>query len=188
MRSGKPPAPWRRRKTRRVSVLRIAVISLVLSGAAAAWLWFTVRTVPATDAVATTPQAPAPELAWLAGDWCGDEAGELIEESWLAPRGGELLGLSRTTREGQVVAFEFLRIAVVKGVPTYLAQPGGRAPTAFTRSDSGEQWMRFENPAHDFPQRIEYRRTGDTLRAEIAGPGVGGRETVIGYDYRRCPD
>lgn len=188
MRSGKPPAPWRRRKARKVSVLRIAVISLVLGSAAAAWLWYSVRAAPATDAAVATPRAPEPEFAWLAGTWCGGEAGETIEESWLAPRGGELLGLSRTTREGQVVAFEFLRIAVVKGVPTYLAQPGGRAPTVFARSDGGEQWVRFENPAHDFPRRIEYRRTGDTLHAEIAGPGVGGKETVIGYDYRRCPD
>ncbi|WP_146909390.1 DUF6265 family protein [Arenimonas daejeonensis] len=132
--------------------------------------------------------APAQDLGWLAGDWCGGDAGETIEESWLAPRGGELLGLSRTSKSERMVAFEFLRIVAVDGVPTYLAQPGGRPPTAFTRSAGGDRWVRFENPAHDFPQRIEYRRDGDSLRAEIAGPGDDGKETVIGFDYRRCQD
>lgn len=132
--------------------------------------------------------AAEPGLDWLAGRWCGGEAGLSIEESWLTPRGGELLGLSRTIKGERVVAFEFLRIASVEGVPTYFAQPGGRPPTAFARSAGGEHWVRFENPAHDFPQRIEYRRDGDSLHAEIAGPGDGGKETVIGYDYRRCQD
>ncbi|MGH8854313.1 MAG: hypothetical protein ACREWI_08545 [Telluria sp.] len=32
----------------------------------------------------------------------------------------------------------------------------------------------FENPAHDFPQRIIYRRVGDTgLHARIEGKGKG---------------
>lgn len=138
-------------------------------------------------ALSAQAAAPAPDLGWLAGHWCGG-GGETIEESWLAPRSGELLGLSRTMRGERVVAFEFLRIAAVDGVPTYLAQPGGRPPTAFALSAGGDNWVRFENPAHDFPQRIEYRRSGDTLHAEIAGPGDGGKETVIGFDYRRCQD
>ncbi len=140
--------------------------------------------------LALTAQASAatPELDWLAGQWCGGDPAERIEEHWLAPRGGELLGLSRTIRGERMVAFEFLRIATVEGVPTYLAQPGGRPPTAFARSAGGKDWVRFENPAHDFPQRIEYRRNGDTLHAEIAGPGEDGKEMVIGFEYRSCQD
>ena len=138
--------------------------------------------VLSSQAVAATPT-----LDWLAGHWCGGDAGERVEESWLAPRGGELLGLGRTIKGERMVAFEFLRITLVDGVPTYLAQPDGRAATAFARSAGGESWVRFENKAHDFPQRIEYRRTGDTLRAEIAGPGEDGKEMVIGFDYGRCP-
>ena len=48
---------------------------------------------------------------------------------------------------------------------------------------SGDDWARFENPAHDFPKRVEYRRTPDGLHAEIAGPGKGGKELVIPFDY-----
>ena len=85
-----------------------------------------------------------------------------------------------------MVSFEFLRIAEIDGVPTYHAQPGGRAPTAFKRSDGGAQWVRFENPAHDFPQRIEYRRDGDLLNAVISGPGKDGKTQQVPYALKRC--
>lgn len=137
----------------------------------------------------TAPAAAAPpDLDWLSGRWCGGEAGLSIEETWLAPRGGELLGLSRTMKGERMVAFEFLRIVTVDGTPTYLAQPGGRAPTAFARSASGHDWVRFENLSHDFPQRIEYRRISDGLLAEISGPGDDGKTQRIRYDYRPCAD
>jgi hypothetical protein len=29
----------------------------------------------------------------------------------------------------------------------------------------------FENPAHDFPTRVAYRRDGDRLVATVSGPG-----------------
>lgn len=124
--------------------------------------------------------------AWLTGRWCAADGDEQVEELWLSPRGTTLLGLSRTTNAEETVAFEYLRIVEAGGELQYVAQPAGRPPTVFSLGASGEQWVRFENPAHDFPQRIEYRRDGDRLRAEIAGPGDGGRELVISFDYRRC--
>jgi hypothetical protein len=96
------------------------------------------------------------------------------------------IGLGRTLAQGATTAFEYLRIVDLDGVPAYVAQPGGRPPTTFRMTASGEQWIRFENPEHDFPQRIEYRRASDTLHAEIAGPGADGAEAVISFDYRKC--
>lgn len=124
-------------------------------------------------------------LDWLSGRWCTTQGEERIEEIWLAPHGNTLLGLSRTMNAERTVAFEYLRI-VDDGVLQYIAQPGGRPPTAFRLSAGGEQWLRFENPAHDFPQRIEYRRDGDNLHAEIAGPGENGETLAISFDYRPC--
>lgn len=79
-----------------------------------------------------------------------------------------------------------LLFAATGGVQMYIAQPGGRPPTSFKRTAGGEHWVRFENPDHDFPQRIEYRRQGDVLHAEVAGPGDNGEEAVIGFDYSPC--
>jgi hypothetical protein len=45
---------------------------------------------------------------------------------------------------------------------------------------------RFENPDHDFPQRIEYRSEGDRLHAEVTNRVKNGKEAVLGFDYRPC--
>jgi hypothetical protein len=129
---------------------------------------------------------PPASLDWMGGHWCTGPGEEMVEEFWLPPHGGVAIGLSRTRTTDVTTAFEYLRIVDVDGVPIYIAQPGGRPPTAFKRTSGGESWIRFENPEHDFPQRIEYRREGDALHAEVAGPGEDGEELVISFDFRRC--
>ena len=133
---------------------------------------------------ANADSAAAPD--WIGGHWCAALGRDTVEEFWLPPQGGVAIGMSRTLRDGRTAGFEYLRIAEVDGTLSYVAQPGGRPPTIFKRTDGGERWIRFENSAHDFPQRIEYRREGDALRATIAGPGRDGGETVIAFDYHTC--
>ncbi len=125
-------------------------------------------------------------LEWLAGTWCGGSEDRPTLEHWMAPAGGEMQGLGRSLKDGRMASFEFLRIADVEGTLTYLAQPGGRPPTAFAMTGSGPNWARFENPQHDFPTRIEYRREGDALAAEIAGPGRDGSDRRIAFGFERC--
>jgi hypothetical protein len=117
-------------------------------------------------------------LDWLAGHWCGGDAGSRIEEVWLPEAGGALLGMSRTVREGKVASFEFMRIVDDGGRAGFHVQPNGAPPTVFAQAARGE--------AHDFPNRIEYRREGEALHAWIAGPGRDGKEMKIRFEYRRC--
>ena len=128
------------------------------------------------------------DMSWLSGRWCRGSGANLVEEYWLPANSDLMLGVSRTVKNGKAVEFEFIRIATVDGVPTYLAQPSGRPPTAFKQTAAGEHWIRFENPQHDFPTRIEYRREGDALKAEIAGPGKDGKEKVIPFPYQKCTE
>jgi hypothetical protein len=135
---------------------------------------------------AQTP-ANSGSLAWLSGHWCSATADTRIEELWLPPHGGVLLGLGRSLEGPRTAGFEFMRIAEVDSVPTFFGQPNGVPPTAFRRTAGGADWIRFENPEHDFPTRVEYRRVGKSaLHAEVAGPGAGGKEQVIAYDYQLC--
>jgi len=131
-------------------------------------------------------RAANPSLDWMAGHWCIEQNGNTTEELWLPPVGGVLVGLGRTRTNERTTGYEYLRIVDVDGVQSFIAQPGGRLPTAFKRTAGGEQWVRFENPDHDFPQSIEYRREGSALHAEVAGPGDNGEESVISYDYSPC--
>jgi hypothetical protein len=150
-----------------------------LPGAAAAALL-------AIGAVAGTgSQAPQNGFDWIVGHWCGERNGSFIEEQWLAPRGDVMLGLSRTVKGDRTLSFEFMRIE--SGAETrFIAQPQGDPPTVFTMTASGEGWARFENPAHDFPNRVEYRRTANGLHAQIAGTGKDEKVMVIHFEYTAC--
>jgi hypothetical protein len=115
-------------------------------------------------------------LAWLAGCWEGTlSSGASYEEVWLAPRGGSIIGMSRMTRDGRTLSFEFMRIgANAAGDVVYAAQPSGRPATHFTASELSSNAVTFENPEHDFPQRILYRLTPpDELFARIEGQRDG---------------
>ena len=125
-------------------------------------------------------------LDWLAGHWCGGDAERKIDEVWLPQAGGNLLGMSRTVRGDATESFEFMRVSPNGKSPGLYVQPNGELPTVFSIAERGEDWIRFENAAHDFPNRIEYRRKGDALHAWIAGPGPDGREMKIPFEYRRC--
>jgi hypothetical protein len=138
---------------------------------------------------AVSPAAPRvepPSFSWLAGHWCGGDAENPVEEHWLTPGGDVMLGIGRTQKNGRTASFEYLRIAPVDGVPTYFAHPGGRTATLFPLTEAGVDWVQFENLKHDFPQRIEYRRSRDTLRAQISGPGENGERVVFNFDFKTC--
>jgi hypothetical protein len=148
--------------------------------------WLAICALTALTVGATAAPPTVADFSWLSGQWCRTAGGEFIEEHWLAPRGDLMLGISRTIRAGKTTSFEFVRVEV--GTTTsYIAQPQGRPPPIFRLTASGANWARFENSAHDFPQRIEYRRMPNGLLAEIAGPGKDGKENVIPIDYAACP-
>lgn len=140
-------------------------------------------------ALAAGPAAagqPEAGLSWMAGHWCSEAQGRRIDEVWLPEAGGALHGLSRTVRGGKVESFEFMRIVSDGDTASFHVQPNGAAPTVFVMADRGDGWIRFGNPAHDFPNRIEYRRDGDRLLAWISGPGRDGKDVRIPFEYRAC--
>src|SRR3546814_13239494 len=88
---------------------------------------------------APSPAATVDDLAWLAGGWASDADGRRTEESWRAPRGGMMIGHSRSGRGGVLSESEFVRIAarddgarasnaMREGVPLVLFR-GGRPET-----------------------------------------------------------
>lgn len=113
--------------------------------------------------------AAVDDLAWMAGEWTADADGKWTEERWSTPCGGIMLGTSRSVKDGAVREFEFVRVEDGKdGAPAYIAQPGGGAPVAFRLVKSEAASATFENPGHDYPQRIVYARNGDALTATIS--------------------
>jgi hypothetical protein len=123
--------------------------------------------------LAASPATPA-DLAFLQGSWEGGQGSLRFEERWTEARGGLMLGLARTSKgEGETaraIGFEFLRIEFRADGAVYIAQPGGRPPTAFRLTEKGSGMALFENPAHDHPKKIRYRLEADgSLVAELEG-------------------
>lgn len=56
---------------------------------------------------------------------------------------------------------------------TQIADQNGGKPVAFKMTKATEKELVFENPTHDFPQKIAYTLKGDSLLAEISGVNKG---------------
>jgi hypothetical protein len=123
------------------------------------------------------------DLKWLAGCWESTRAGRLINEHWMAPEGGTLLGMSRTVASGKTSEYEFLLIREGPRGLEYVAKPSGQAEATFTSVRVSANDVVFENPAHDFPTRIIYQRQSDGgLTAAIEGT-MNGQERRMEFQY-----
>jgi hypothetical protein len=130
------------------------------------------------------------QLAWMAGCWRLESGGRIVEEQWMRPRGGTMLGMARTVRGDSTVSWESTRIYAERfgdgSRLVFAATPSGQPPAEFRATLATGDAVVFENPAHDFPRRVEYRRAGaDGLHALIAGP-MGGETRSIEFPYRRA--
>lgn len=137
----------------------------------------------------TSQSDPLDDLKWLAGCWEMKNGERLTEEQWMLPRGGVMIGMSRTVRGQSLVEFEQVRIETRGTGRYYVASPSRQATAEFKATSASADQVTFENPAHDFPTKVAYRRQGaDSLIASIEGQR-GGRTRTIEYPYRRasCP-
>lgn len=113
------------------------------------------------------------------GVW--QQEGQQFEQWYKAPEGfaGRVFTVSgsdtliderlRLLREGDTWYYE----AVVAG------QNEGR-PIRFRLARAGAQFVRFENPAHDFPQVVEYRRLSpDRIEGSISLLDAGAGRPVV---------
>ena len=116
---------------------------------------------------------------FMVGEWCAGN----VEERWTQPAHGLMLGQSRTMN-GR--SFEFLRIVDRDGDLRYLAQPGGRTPVEFIASESTPEKIVFENASHDWPKRIEYRRTDSGLTAIVSAGDNDPQTQTLNFSPGRC--
>lgn len=92
-----------------------------------------------------------------------------------------MMGASRTVANGKVAEWERLQLTEKDGALVYTSLPSGQSEASFAATQVTDSGFTVENPQHDFPQRISYRRRGaDSLIARIEGPGANG---VRGIDF-----
>jgi len=107
-----------------------------------------------------------------------------VEERWMLPRAGSMLGVGRTTRGEKLIEHEFVVLTERDGRLAYEAHPSGQPTATFlSRPITGREVV-FEDPTHDFPQRVGYKSTGPgQLLAWVEGTS-GGRTRRVEFAYR----
>ena len=147
-----------------------------------------------TGRVFSEPQLAVDRVAWLHGCWrstTGSPSGGdvVVEEQWMAPRGGTMIGMGRTVRGGRTTEYELVVLKEQDGRLAYEAHPSGQPSAVFLSSEVSDTAVVFENPEHDFPQRVGYRRSGTGLAAWIEGT-MKGQKRHIDFAYTRvaCED
>ncbi|MFM5954324.1 MAG: DUF6265 family protein [Novosphingobium sp.] len=120
---------------------------------------------PSLAQTVSRPQLPG----WMAGTWMMEDGANWSDEVWTDPRGGMMLGLSRSGFGPQLQNWEVTQIRFKNdGTVSFFAQPQGKAAVEFPLVLISEEAIEFANPAHDYPQRIRYWRQGKLLMAEIS--------------------
>jgi hypothetical protein len=127
------------------------------------------------------------DLSWLAGCWEANLRGREVNEQWMKPGGGIMLGMARTVSQGKAAEFEFTQIREDKdGSIYYVAKPSGQPEASFKLVKLQNKEAVFENPQHDFPQRIIYRLQPDgSLFARVEATDKG-KTRGIDYPYKRA--
>lgn len=118
------------------------------------------------------------DLRWLLGSWTADGASTTFHESWaeVAPHTFEGTGIERAKPDGAAKGGEELRLVEMAGGVFYVSKvTHNELPVAFRLTGCEGGTYVFENPAHDFPKRLEYRREGDDrLAVQVSDGGDKG--------------
>src|SRR5215475_10409563 len=127
----------------------------------------------------SVPAADVAGLSWMTGCWAGEQGPLFIEEQWTRPAAGQMMGVARTIRSGKVIQHEFLLIVTDAEGVFYLPRiSNGAEPVKFRLTTQSASEAIFGNPAHDFPQRILYRKTEGGLFARIQAKQNGKNRAV----------
>ena len=131
-------------------------------------------------------------LAFLSGCWEINVPARklLVSEHWMSPFGDARVGMARNVRDGKMGSYEYLRIVQNELGIHYIAKPSqSPSETSFKMVELRPNEVIFENPAHDFPQRVIYRLAdNDNLAARIEGT-MNGQKRGMDFPYKRvkCP-
>jgi len=138
----------------------------------------------ASASIAGAQTASIKDVAWLQGCWELRDGDRLVEERWMLPRAGSMLGVGRTTRGEQLIEHEFVVLTERDGRLAYEAHPSGQATATFMSKPISGREVVFEDFTHDFPQRVGYRSMGPgQLLAWVEGTS-GGRTRRVEFAYR----
>ncbi len=117
--------------------------------------------------------AQADGLKWIVGTWKINNSSTQIIEQWLQSNDSTFSGKSYLIKNNNdTIPQETIELAYRNGnwyyIPTVNNQNNGQPVFFKVIFVKGKEFI-CENPKHDFPQRIAYRRINNQLFASIEG-------------------
>lgn len=125
------------------------------------------------------------DFSWLTGCWENNTGKRQRDENWSKPKGGTMFGTGRAVVDGKTTEYEFMRIHQEADGLYFTAQPLGQPQATFKLVSLRNNIAIFENPKHDFPQRVIYALNADgSLQARIEGD-LNGAKRGIDFPFVR---
>lgn len=110
---------------------------------------------------------------WLVGRWENNSEEGNLSETWKKENDSTLLGESYFEIKGDTVFAEHISLEERNGKLSYVVtipDQNNEKPVAFELTSADVHLLVFENPKHDYPNKIKYNHIGtDSLVAEISG-------------------
>ena len=114
---------------------------------------------------------------WLLGTWENKTAEGNLSETWEKVNDSTYLGQTYFIKGKDTIHFETIQLQQKGEELTYKANVQGQnedKPVPFKLTKTTEKELVFENPKHDYPQKISYKSVSkDSLIAEISGIQLG---------------
>lgn len=117
------------------------------------------------------------ELSWLDGNW-GNKLGEgNLVENWTKSNDSTYTAKSYYIKGKDTLHVENITVTQRKEDVFYIATVKGQnndEPVEFKLNPNTEVGFAFENPSHDYPQKIEYKKLSDNqMSATVSGKQEG---------------
>jgi hypothetical protein len=143
-------------------------------------------------------KATLSDFAWLTGNWEGAWGPRIVEQTWMSPKAGEMLGIFRVLENDKTLVIELLSLLETPdGIefrfrhftpPLVAWEQAG--PTALRLASLDSKTAVFENPATGQPKRGTLTRIdADTYvsRSEIIPEGNTAQVTEIQFHRQNAP-
>ncbi len=124
-------------------------------------------------------------FAWLTGQWEIKSPNGTMLESWKVQDDSTLLGSSVFIKGQDTIPQETVVLSYRNKQWNYTvtaANQNNEQPVPFTVIFSQRNEFIAENPGHDFPQRITYRRIDRMIYASIEGK-INGKFSKRNFDF-----
>lgn len=122
------------------------------------------------------------KLLWIADSWVSASGETTSYEEWKVVNNDLYEGGSKTVKDGKTIFSETLKIESSAEGIFYVADVAHNpAPVKFKLTSVSDTSAVFENPLHDFPQKITYLLEEGNLHAIIEGPGKDGKIKKVDF-------